>query len=345
MSRALVVVVSTLLLAAVLVPQPAGADGAWLDGPVTNWNQPGMAIPPAPPRNSASQPQCFDSALQPDSPTRQALVDAGWVIFKATGATGSPMEILSGQANADGMCRPTDYQVFVFVSGVFAGTLSPLLMSSRTDGALVEMTVPAGDTIQATYLRYTPQDALCCPSARSTGTFKLNLSGTLPVIELQSVSTESASTASPTATATATPSAVGPSVTIQLDDDAIDPGESINVTVIAAYDAGIDWIQWEGVKRENENENENGNDNESSESDPELSLKEHDCNGTQNCANVWSVKPTVPGEYRMRARGKGEDGITSDWVTTVLHVRDTGATSRPATTSTSARAPSQQPGT
>jgi len=335
-------IVSALLLAAVLVPQPAGADGAWLDGPLTNWNQPGMAIPQAPPRNSGSQPQCFDSALMPDSPTRQALVDAGWVLFKATGATGSPMEILSGQANADGMCRPMDYQVFVFVSGVFAGTLSPNLMNSRTDGALVEATVPASDTILATYQRYTPQDPLCCPSARSTATFKLNQSGASPVIELQSVTTESASTVSPTptatATATATPSAIGPNVTIQLDDDAIDPGESIIVTVIASYDAGIDWIQWEGVKRENEN------DNESSETDPELSLKEHDCNGTQNCANVWSVKPTVPGDYRMRARGKGEDGITSDWVTTILHVRDTGATSQPATTSTSARTPSQKPG-
>ena len=69
---------------------------------------------------------------------RQALVDAGWSLFNAENATGAPFEILSGQANADGMCRPTDYQLFVFESGVFAGTLSPDLMDSRTDGALVE---------------------------------------------------------------------------------------------------------------------------------------------------------------------------------------------------------------
>ena len=68
MFRTLAIVATVLLLAAVLGPGLAGADGAWLDGPVTNWNRPGMAIPKAPPRNSASQPQCFDSALKPDSP-------------------------------------------------------------------------------------------------------------------------------------------------------------------------------------------------------------------------------------------------------------------------------------
>ena len=81
MTRGLLVVASALLLAAVLVPGLAGADGAWLDGPVTTWNRPGMAIPQAPPRHSASQPQCFDSAVKPDSPPRQALVDAGWFLF------------------------------------------------------------------------------------------------------------------------------------------------------------------------------------------------------------------------------------------------------------------------
>ena len=111
------------------------------------------------------------------------------------------------------------------------------------------------------------------------------------------------------------PSALGPTVTIQLDDDEIDPGDSIDVTVIGAYATGIDWIEWEGVKTENEN------DNTSSTSDSELARKEHDCNGTTSCANVWSVKPTVSGDYDLRARGRGEDGVTSEWVTTSLRVR------------------------
>jgi hypothetical protein len=45
MSRARAIVGSVLLLTVVLGPGLAGADGAWLDGPVTTWNRPGMAIP------------------------------------------------------------------------------------------------------------------------------------------------------------------------------------------------------------------------------------------------------------------------------------------------------------
>jgi len=194
MSRGLVMVASALLLASVLDPGLATADGAWLDGPATTWNQPGMAIPQAPPRNTASQPRCFDALVVPDSLAKQALVDAGWFLFNfnAPGATNSPIEILNGQANADGMCRPTDYQTFVFVDGVFTGTLSPGLMYSRIDGALTETQIQPPEVILASYLRYTRQDPLCCPSARSTATFKVDRSGPSPVIVLQSVSTEPA---------------------------------------------------------------------------------------------------------------------------------------------------------
>jgi hypothetical protein len=135
-------------------------------------------------------------------------------------------------------------------------------------------------------------------------------------------------TATTTATVATTPGAPGPTVTIQLDDDAIDPGESVNVTVIASYATAIEWIQFEGVEADSEN------DNASTASDPELSRKEFDCDSTLNCANVWTVKPTVPGEYDLRARGRGEDGVTSAWVTTSLRVRDSGPTPTPTSTRT-----------
>ena len=142
-----------------------------------------------------------------------------------------------------------------------------------------------------------------------------------------------------TVTTTATPSALGPTVTIQVDDDAIDPGESVNVTVIASYATGIDWIEWEGVRADNDN----GNDNASSTSDPELSLKEHDCDGNANCANVWSVKPTVPGDYILRARARGEDDVTSAWVRTPLRIRTPDATATPPAAATSAPTSTQTP--
>jgi len=188
MQRSLAIVASVLLLMTLVDTRLAGADGAWLDGPVTNWNQPGMAIPQAPPRNVASQPMCFDALVVPDSPGKQAVSNAGWFLYN-TPAGSPPIEIVNGQSNADGMCRPTGYQAFVFVDGTFAGTLSPILMNSRDDGALVEASVQPGDEIQASYVRYTPQDPLCCPSARSTATFKIDRSGASPVAVLQSVST------------------------------------------------------------------------------------------------------------------------------------------------------------
>ena len=92
---------------------------------------------------------------------KQALVGAGWFLFNAQAGHTEPVEILKGQSGADGMCRPTGYQAFVFVDGVFAGTLSPgLVENSRDDGALTEATVGPGDEIQATYVRYTPRDPL-----------------------------------------------------------------------------------------------------------------------------------------------------------------------------------------
>ena len=66
MIRYLTVVVSTTLVLLALVPGQADAGGAWLDGPATDWNTPGMPIPVAPPREPSVNPQCFDALLVPD---------------------------------------------------------------------------------------------------------------------------------------------------------------------------------------------------------------------------------------------------------------------------------------
>lgn len=55
--------------------------------------------------------------------------------------------LISGMANADGMCRPLTDQVFVFSGGQFIGTLSPILMDSRTDGSLVNANLYREDYI------------------------------------------------------------------------------------------------------------------------------------------------------------------------------------------------------
>jgi len=44
---------------------------------------------------------------------------------------------------ADGMCRPAHFNVFVFVGGRFAGTLSPQLMTSRLDASIGALRIAA----------------------------------------------------------------------------------------------------------------------------------------------------------------------------------------------------------
>jgi hypothetical protein len=128
-----------------------------------------------------------------------------------------------------------------------------------------------------------------------------------------------------TATVTPTPGAVGPTVTIQVDDELIDPGQSVTVTVIARYATAIDWIEFEGIESDNNNENDNDASN-----DPALARQRFDCDNRTECANVWTISPTIPSRYTLRARGRGEDDVRSEWVTIPFRVRDIGATSTPS---------------
>ena len=90
--------------------------------------------------------------------------------------------MLLGEASIDGMCRPWDYQAFVFVKGAFAGTLSPSVMDSRTDGALSEIRFPAPSAIEVVFLRYTDTDPLCCPSRLTTVRYRIGHRPAGPVV-------------------------------------------------------------------------------------------------------------------------------------------------------------------
>ena len=130
-----------------------------------------------------------------------------------------------------------------------------------------------------------------------------------------------------TATLTPTPGAAGPTVQIQVDDDVIDPGQTVNITLIANYTGNIEWLEFEGVESENNNENDNDASN-----DPALARQRIDCDDVNPCAKVIAINPTIEGRYTLRARGRGTDGVRSDWFTTTLRVRGGGATSTPTAT-------------
>lgn len=195
-----------------LLAQPAPS-GGWLDQATANWNQPGAALPrsPAPKAASAkSTDNWWTDASSPDGPSivttsaedkqyferckslvRPATLpedklveDAGWVLFGQAHVFGK-VTIVTAMAAVDGMCRPSQYQAFVFSDGRFVGSLSPTLMSARTDGALdrIQFIQEAASQQKgaaamqmvpyASFRRYKASDPLCCPSETSTVMYEL----------------------------------------------------------------------------------------------------------------------------------------------------------------------------
>ena len=135
-TAALLVVALAVTGAATAVAQPPARGGDWLDRPPAAWNQPGAPLPRAPEgrEDGENRESCEAVIRLPTSDVDRALTDAGWFLFGSIQGWGDAV-VLMANAAWDGMCRPWRYQFFVFVGGRFAGTLSPVLMDARTDGA------------------------------------------------------------------------------------------------------------------------------------------------------------------------------------------------------------------
>lgn len=168
----------------------SGSAMSWLDGALTSWNSPGMAIPKAPtPNQSGNDVFCASQQRPPENADGSALVAAGWRLFGVYQG-GWGVRIISGQSDEDGMCRPAGYQYFVFVNGSFAGTVSPMLMDSRTDGAATQTFIDTGGSmLRVDFARYTATDPLCCPSATTEVTYHIDTSGGAPVVVPNSAQT------------------------------------------------------------------------------------------------------------------------------------------------------------
>jgi hypothetical protein len=151
-----------------------------------------MPIPSAPQVEKNPDPRCRESVREPVSAVEQQVRARGWDLIGPT-SENDEIRVLVGTANYDGMCRPRQYQEFVFVQGIFAGTLSPVPMDSRTDGALSRVTIPTADRVQAEYSRYGATDPLCCPSRITTVVFEIEKQ---PAV-LRPVSASTVSTQSP----------------------------------------------------------------------------------------------------------------------------------------------------
>ena len=177
----------TDMVAAGLSQQPTPAPPtSWLDRPLSSWNQPGRPVPKAPRAEQAradTMQRCQLKALGSTSGER-ALVDAGWIPYYNFDQQilRDDVEIIAGMTGADGMCRPSGYNLFVFVGGVFAGSLSPAPMTSRLDSSSGAVRITAKDTITADFARYTGTDPLCCPSSHATVRYKIDRSGPFAIV-------------------------------------------------------------------------------------------------------------------------------------------------------------------
>jgi len=159
----------------------------WLDEPrPRSWNIPGAPIPAAPRIPASVNPRCTQTARVQQLDEDQRVRNQGWDLVGAFQG-GWEILVIRGTAGYDGMCRPLKYQAFVFVRGFFAGTLSPVAMDSRTDGALSQVFLQSDGRLTAEYLRYAAKDPLCCPSRTTRIEFEVAADG--PVLRSVSAST------------------------------------------------------------------------------------------------------------------------------------------------------------
>ena len=170
----LALIVSSFTFSATARSQSARS---WLEQkPLTNWNKPGATVPKAP-NNTSTQdtPRYQHQIRDAATPEERAVQSAGWTLYnvRGDGKSSGGISLIKGLTDFDGMCRPSGYQEFVFVNGAFAGTTSPKLMNSRTDGSLSETDIKSSTQLIAKFSRYTEQDPLCCASRTSTVTYRI----------------------------------------------------------------------------------------------------------------------------------------------------------------------------
>jgi LppP/LprE lipoprotein len=169
--------------AGVTAPASPGG-GGWLDRPLAPWNQAGAPVPRSPdatPHQAENRERCRAVIRTPASAADRAVTAAGWWLSGPARTLGDT-SVVAASADWDGMCRPWSYQVFVFVGDRFAGTLSPVLMNARTDGAWQAARIESPFHLTADFLRYTTADPLCCPSRLSEVAYRIDPVAGGPVV-------------------------------------------------------------------------------------------------------------------------------------------------------------------
>jgi hypothetical protein len=178
----LVLAVAATLFSATMSAQ---SDTSWLERPMTPWAS--TAVPAA---RAGSESQnvlerrCGSSSLTA-SPTADPVRKAGWAPFLHfdRAITRDDVEVIGGMtAAATPGCEPTMFNLFVFVGGTFAGTISPVAMGQGRDGVVGAVRVTGADALTAEFARYTKTDTECCPSSRVRVTYRIERAGAQPTL-------------------------------------------------------------------------------------------------------------------------------------------------------------------
>lgn len=161
---------------------------SWLDRPLTNWNKGNGVVPLAPRTFAPIPPNCRGQIREPESLADRAVTRAGWSLFGPSQTFGA-VTVVTAMASVDGMCRPDQYNGFVFVSNRFAGTIAPEPVGARQDGSFGLVRLISPTELYAEFSRYTANDPLCCPSQTSIVTYSIT-AGLRPLLTPTDVRTE-----------------------------------------------------------------------------------------------------------------------------------------------------------
>lgn len=175
------------LLSVLLATALAAQASSWLDRPMARWNPAGAPVPAAP--ASAEAPAALArrcaSLVASGSDVDAIVAKAGWVPFLHLDRrlTRDDIEVVGGMVAAGPACDPTQFHLFVFVGGRFAGTLSPSPMRTARDGVAGSVRITAQDAMTSEFARYTASDSECCPSSVVRVSYRINRAGAAAVIE------------------------------------------------------------------------------------------------------------------------------------------------------------------
>lgn len=181
----------TLMFGFLLFAQAARQDrgGAWLDAP-GQWNFSAASLVAEAPEGP--NPRCDPTLRAAQTASDRLLTASGWKLLlprESRLVGGRTIEIVQAFLRYDGMCRPLQFQAFVFVDERLVGALSPHLMNAREDGQLAAVRISEAGEITATFLRYEATDALCCPSRESTAVYAVSRDGGTYALKLVRVET------------------------------------------------------------------------------------------------------------------------------------------------------------